>query len=578
MNQINFTCYIFNNVGNIFLRTEERMVKLPANFVEAKAPIGGLTVHSKYVGDDLSSNEEVYLAETIDEISVLIYGKVKILFSSFGAVKNVTSPAVAIANMTAWLNAMEYADNNNARLVIDGSYYIQKPSTTIDLTVSNIDILGDSIDSSLLFINRGGTLFTLPSEMGVFKIDGVSIKNQTGGNLLLVNSSGTAIEYPTIQNCTFDGPLTIRIHQPADATETRGFNQALIANNTFNNIGMTFFVFTNTTYDQMIVRKNRVENMLYSFMINDISNDPLSDDIREKQRMLIYEDNTVVNGPDVFAGELIGSYYVFIQTLGRECIYRRNHVEGLKSKLPLAIYDIYMSTSYGTYEDNVYKNNLCFAAVTDTGTKACFKAKSGTARKVCQRSQFIIEEDFVRGIIAADPSLDIANAWISTLSISTDTIGESELIVRDNLFDVFHLRHNVTGGGGSVYLLRQLSFINNTWRVNKVDGDGWIWLRQQDPIGVDRTLTFENNRIIKYGSESFILPAFIRGNGVYTPGVSDRKFISFKNNVIEGWSSSFTMLNFITVQEWDYQNNVVLNNNGNTTGFTEIGGSAVIDD
>lgn len=474
---------------------------------------------------------------------------------SFGAVPNLSSSDIAINNMIALQLAINEASLRKIKVKINGTYYIQKPTTTIGLIETHVDIIGENT-AELIFINRGGVLFSLPSEMTKLNISNVSIKNQTGGNLLFINTIDTGIDNFIIQNCIFEGPLTIRITQSSDAIETKGFDTAIIQNNIFNGINMTFFVFTNSIYNELIVRNNQIYNMLFSFMIIDIGNPTLSNQIHNEQVLLLAEDNLILNDEETILTESIGSYYVFLQVLGRECIYRRNHMEGVKSKVIAAIYDVYMSTAYGTYENNTFKNNLCFAAVVDTGTKACFKAKGGTILKVCQNNSFIIEEEFVRNIVDSDPLLDIENAWISSISISSDAENDqSTLIVRNNTFDVFHLRHYAVGGGGSVYLLKQLTFENNVWNVNKVDGDAFIWLRQPDPLGVNRYLTFEGNNINKIGEETFELETFIQGSGLYTPGVSDLKYVSFKNNNIEG--SIDNMFNFITLHEVVFENNTI---------------------
>ena len=72
-NQLLVTAYIFDNTGNVYLRTEEMVIPLPALFIKSNDPIGDTLVKSKILyGPDYT--EIAYVEETIDELNALLQG------------------------------------------------------------------------------------------------------------------------------------------------------------------------------------------------------------------------------------------------------------------------------------------------------------------------------------------------------------------------------------------------------------------------------------------------------------------------------------------------------------------------
>lgn len=488
----------------------------------------------------------------------------------WGATPNESSSAVAIANMIALRKAI----NTCGRVRLKGTYYFNKGTSGTTHTITNtvFEIVGED-DAHMIFIGGASVLFPLPASMELFKIDGVTIDNQTVGNLLFIYNVtfATSIDHFVITNNVFNGsPMTFRVLNPFDLDNIIGFQDGIIANNVFNGVGMNFFAFGNCAFETFYVTGNRIYDMVASFLLMEVDNSGSTGiDIINAQKRFIIEYNTIINASDTVIEEYDGGLYlIFIMAQSLSCEYRYNHMEGVKILVPIELYDIYMTSLYGVYENNTFKNNLCFNPLTDESSKALFKGKNVGIRKVCQHNNFIIEEDFVRDILQRYPTMSIEDTWVTSVSFTIDNrYSNCSAIIRNNIFDVFHLKH--TASGGMAFLMEYVEFSGNKWRVNKMDSDAFLFIKQSTVLGTDRRVVFERNTITKYGDEAFALGGFLRGNGSYTPGTSDRQFLTLRNNTIYGWSGVF--VDFITLQDVDVSGNTAVNESDGADSNTILG-------
>jgi hypothetical protein len=71
-NQLSIDCYLFNSVGNAFVRKETRVIPLPAQFVPCSpGPDGTMKVYSKILYGT-NFQQEAYVGQTISQLQSLI--------------------------------------------------------------------------------------------------------------------------------------------------------------------------------------------------------------------------------------------------------------------------------------------------------------------------------------------------------------------------------------------------------------------------------------------------------------------------------------------------------------------------
>lgn len=75
INSVELTVYVFSNVGNIFLRAENRIIQIPSVFVPSRSPLGGFDINTKLIDNVNEIGVDVYLRETMSELSLIISGE-----------------------------------------------------------------------------------------------------------------------------------------------------------------------------------------------------------------------------------------------------------------------------------------------------------------------------------------------------------------------------------------------------------------------------------------------------------------------------------------------------------------------
>lgn len=83
VNQMLVSCHLFNTVGNVYLRTESRIIKMPAKFIPVTSPIGGGSVRTQIIDESFEGGINIYVKETIEELFNQNYA---IDISDYGAV------------------------------------------------------------------------------------------------------------------------------------------------------------------------------------------------------------------------------------------------------------------------------------------------------------------------------------------------------------------------------------------------------------------------------------------------------------------------------------------------------------
>ena len=119
-------------------------------------------------------------------------------------------------------------------------------------------------------------------------------------------------------------------------------------------------------------------------------------EVSDNKFITTIENNIVINDDDYIfnstAPEDNDSYYCFALVEGKLMNYKNNYIEGIKSQSVTALYDLYFNGETIYYENNTWKNNLCF----NIGKiNAVLMKSKGTVNRYYSNNNFIIEKEFI---------------------------------------------------------------------------------------------------------------------------------------------------------------------------------------
>ena len=391
--------------------------------------------------------------------------------------------------------------NKYSGIVIDDTYYIGTPSE--ELTSRDIEITGTENGELISAINASTILFN-PED-----IDNITIKDTNFTNLnkdrnfLIVYNpaqSKNKVENVLIENCTFQGSISL-YRQFGNTTlnpdnTDYGIENFEFSNNRVFDTGLSFIVLDDIPVHYCKVSNNVIRNFNYTFLRIAITNEiPYEQKILRNNEYLEVDTNTVTCDDDWWGKTALGSYYTFVLFEGAEVHYNNNHVEGMKTKEDIALYDAYFGAEIVNYTNNTWKNNICFAA--DKRNNTLLKAKGGGLGerpliRNYSNNTFVVEEDFAEKL--GQPK---ENLRVDFISLQQHT---KSYVIDNNIFDVYDIRFPK-----SSLMISNYIFTNNTLKAEKASGKLAI-VRLKDEYTTDKIEIVNNSiKINERTDESFTL-------------------------------------------------------------------------
>ncbi|MCF8018785.1 MAG: hypothetical protein K9L62_05185 [Vallitaleaceae bacterium] len=356
------------------------------------------------------------------------------LASVYGLVPNSTSSA---NNNATLLNKMI---NQYGSIVIDGDYYIGTTSQSI--TNKNIEIVGTN-GSELIFNNSSNTTLFDPNKVTNLTLKNIGFKNLNSSTLFIAYSSTrnkTKVNRVFVEDSSFDGNISLYRLSGDQSTNPNsvdfGVDEFIFKNNTVTDTSSSFIVLVDVPLRYAEVSNNYINNFKYIFFNSGITNGiQYSDEIFEAKDYIYVYNNTVENDDNWWADGDGGMYLTFILSENVKILYDSNHVEGLKAKVNVSIYDAYMSSRDVTYTNNTWKNNITFHP--DKIYNTLMKSKGGKVNnvpveRVYSNNTFIVEESFAERVGQSK-----SNLFIYFYDLTTTA---NNYTIENNLVDVYDLR------------------------------------------------------------------------------------------------------------------------------------------
>lgn len=210
-----------------------------------------------------------------------------------------------------------------------------------------------------------------------------------------------------------------------------GFDVFNLKNNTFNNILNSFILLNDVIYRKFNILNNKINNFYYTFINCGATNEnTFVNEVTNNRLITNIYNNTVINDDNFILNESKEqSYYCFVLFEANVINYKDNYIEGIKSQDKAPLYDAYFSGNYLYYENNTWKNNLCFNITKDN--YQMMKSK-GVINKYYRNNTYIIEEEWLNKF-----NVDEKARW---LQLEQQTSSSSNIVIDNNYIDVYSLQ------------------------------------------------------------------------------------------------------------------------------------------
>ena len=370
--------------------------------------------------------------------------------------------------------------NSGTKILVDDKYYISGVASNPITITENIYIEGTTDNAEFSFTNTYGqkNLFNIQTKEVIMKK--LRFTQLSGGYLYAFNINNVQkLDNFIIEHCYFEGNIRLLTwSQKVDS-------QVKFIDPTVSEFGITHFVFNYNTcrnlkqfskgfiyLDDVPISHaeligNDIKNFLYAFYTQGITNEnPYRYKISEQMKYLEVKDN-VVTCDNAWEGSPLLSelYHCFVLFEGNKCDYFNNHVEGLHVlDQDTAVYDAYLSCWDLDYENNYWKNNICFYPKKQYGdlmkSKSANKSTYHGVKRLYKNNTYIVEKSYADVFKRSYDELWVS---LSYYQREMDTV-----IVENNNFDVYKLGmnygqpvHNYTFSDNKIHAYATLESRNN---------------------------------------------------------------------------------------------------------------------
>ena len=356
----------------------------------------------------------------------------------------------ARTNYTNLLKAINY----NQTINITGDLYIEQNGGNV-VTSENLILKGKDKAKLILCTNFEKTdWFLVNKNLKNLYCTDLEVKfneKVTSISVLFAIDGMIKVNSCNIENCIFNINTSGRLMWWRNANTNikpdlslHGFDIFNINNNIFNNILNTFIFLDDVIFREFNVMSNKVNNFYYTFIHYAITNsNSFSSEISKNRIISNIINNTIIND-DTFIlnkGEE-ADYYCFILLEGNIINFKNNYIEGIKSQDKAILYDSYFGGNYLYYENNTWKNNLCFNSLKENAE--LMKSKS-VVNKYYKNNNYIIEEEWLNKFNVTEDG-----RWVS---LDQQTSLSDNVVIDNNYIDVYTLKFNTAAQSITNYKL-----------------------------------------------------------------------------------------------------------------------------
>ena len=346
------------------------------------------------------------------------------------------------------------AINYNQAVNITGDLYIEQNGDNV-VTSENLILKGKDKAKLILCTNFEKTdWFLINKNLKNLYCTDLEVKfNEKVTSISVLFAIDGMIKFNScnIENCIFNINTSGRLMQWRNANTNikpdlslHGFDIFNINNNIFNNILNTFIFLDDVIFREFNVMSNKVNNFYYTFIHYAITNsNSFSSEISKNRIISNIINNTIIND-DTFIlnkGEE-ADYYCFILLEGNVINFKNNYIEGIKSQDKAILYDSYFGGNYLYYENNTWKNNLCFNPLKEN--VELMKSKS-VVNKYYKNNNYIIEEEWLNKFNVTEDG-----RWVS---LDQQTSLSDNVVIDNNYIDVYALKFNTAAQSITNYKL-----------------------------------------------------------------------------------------------------------------------------
>lgn len=355
-----------------------------------------------------------------------IRSSVRYKLSSYGA--KADDRSAAVKNREALIQA-----SRDGVVVVDGNYHIDVTGSTNDFLTS-IDWVADVAGGSLNFVGTISSFIRVGSIDHVI-VDGVKLTSDNQVGVLMTILNDTVVVNKLQFTCeiatgigVFRGTWTNTIDPKVQyyGIKEANFNGAKLRNTNSS------FVLMNCPCDFFDLRGVRINNMAFvpfSFGIDNAHQ--FEQSIKDLQPLYDSDGLVCINSPDFWANGSGGSYLSVSIFEGGHAKRSNTHVEGLKTRSNIAVYDFYLNCKSLEADNVFWKNNICFNS--NKLNNELMKCK-GTPDSKFTNSKFIVEKEFI-----ISNATDVQSQGWVTLFAKTYGNDKSKHVMNDNTVDVYML-------------------------------------------------------------------------------------------------------------------------------------------
>lgn len=421
---------------------------------------------------------------------------------------------------------MKAAISEFGGIIVDGRYHMKLPSNS---KLETVGIIGDKdYESELIFSPTYSTVLFDSAVLKDLYISDVKFVNTSNDDIVIARQKSaltSPIDSVVIQNSVFEGNLSAyRLAGDGSVDPNSSdfvLNQFVFDNNVVSNTNFTFLVLEDIPYNSVSITNNTVTNFQYVFANLQLSNDnDYNDELFQLRKELLIRDNYVTSEDNWWSKGSGSMYHAFVVAEGDRVEYSGNHVEGLKSDVAIALYDVYLSCNEVIYENNTWKNNVAFDP--DKKYSAFMKSKNGSEPlyRVYRNNEFIIEESF-----AEKYGMDLDSLVVDFISLENHA---EYYEISNNTFEGYYIRFPK-----SSRFIENLVFENNEIRADRISGS--IVHLQVNEDFEQGSIEFSDNIIIAQehlDSDDSILPLFKFYNYASSGNEPQLSLVDFTNNKI----------------------------------------------
>jgi hypothetical protein len=496
-----------------------------------------MSKNDRFLPDSIITNTELLKTENENTNKVLINTLLDITAqitfngitcTQLGMVPD--NPDEGAKNFTKLVNAMQAG----AKILVDDKYYINALSSRPTITK---DIIWEGINSRAGFVLKGATyFFDISVDCKLIDIRGVKFTTESGDpGKVLFYSSGKPIYLEKIlfNRIVTKGDMSLaRLYFPKNLNPEEikyGVGIFEFSQSEIHDTHMSFTILVDCPCEKYHIWGNNVSNFDFEGFNFGVNNDhAYGNQVIAAHKVLLVHDNIVINDDSWWGGSGSGSYYCFVLFEGQKAIWHHNHVEGIKTTYVRAVYDCYLSANEVEYNNNIWKNNICFNAGKSYNT--LMKAKGGGGIKRYIDNHFICEKEYAERL-GQSPDLLKVQFYESTSRARRWEIS-------NNTIDVYHL-----SCPASSVKCDEIWIQNNDITCEHLDYNILIYGIYSDefnPYDYEKVVHKVNNNNIRIRGTGKIC---LVKNGTYDPKVdiSACPSVEVKGNYIESYEASYLL-------------------------------------